>query len=90
MNIENQLDKIKNLRKKVTEDDLTTVKLCGREKCDELIDLAYELDRLIEYHKSGGNKNYYGENCFLKIGNINNLISFCEDNIRDFEFRKNT
>lgn len=74
------LEQYKNLiklRSQVLEDDLKTFKLCGREKCKDLIREASDFERQIGYPLSEGEKDFFGDkNGFINIANINMLISY--------------
>lgn len=75
-----QYENLIKLRSQVVEDDLKTFKLCGREKCKELIQKANDFERQIGYPLSEGQEDYFGnKHGFVNIVNINMLISYSRE-----------
>lgn len=75
--MEELLKKCIEARSIVVEDDLKTFKLCGREKADNLINAAIELDKSIDYAVSKREPYFFGHQCFVNIENVNKLIKEC-------------
>lgn len=72
------LNEILNMRQEVVEDDLKTFKLCGREKAEKLINVAFKIDERINPPFSNSLREQYGRMSFVNIENVNKLVDYLQ------------
>lgn len=72
------LNELLNARKEVIKDDLSTFKLCGREKAEKLINVAFNIDERINPSFSNSSREQYGRMSFVNIKNVNKLVNYLQ------------